>query len=466
MVEGEYWYEGSTHTPIEPHCALADFDPTGFLTVWSSTQVAHYLHRDLAKVLGLPTQRIRVIQPVVGGAFGGKSEPFSLEFCAAKLAMITGRPVKILYTREEVFYAHRGRHPMRLHYRTGVKRDGTLTGVDAQDPDRRRRLLVVRAGHHLLLGPAADRALPHAAPTASTRRACSPTSRAADPSAATARCSRASRSSASSTSSPRRSASIRSSCGGRNFLGENTRTVNGMRVTSNGFPECLDAVERASGWTREVPPHALRPRPRRRRQHVHHRHQLLHLPERDAAVGASSSSSTAAAARPCSAAPPTSARASDSVLAYIVCEELGLELRRRARRRRRHRPHPGRPRLATRAARRSWSATPAWTRRASCARKVARGAGRALGRARRARSRSPAASRAAMRDPAQHVHDRPGGVPARRGAVRHARLGRLVPEPQARRRLPRRHDRRLARLLVHRARRRGRVRRRDRARRA
>ena len=121
MVEGEYWYEGSTHTPIEPHCCARrlrrrpDSSP-----LWSSTQVAHYLHRDLARVLGLPTQRIRVIQPVVGGAFGGKSEPFSLEFCAAKLSMVTGRPVKILYTREEVFYAHRGRHPMRLRYRTGV----------------------------------------------------------------------------------------------------------------------------------------------------------------------------------------------------------------------------------------------------------------------------------------------------------------------------------------------------------
>jgi 4-hydroxybenzoyl-CoA reductase subunit alpha len=83
VVEGDYWYEGSTHAPIEPHCAIGDFDGTGFLTLYSSTQVGHYLHRDLARVLGLPAQRIRVIQPVVGGAFGGKSEPFSLEFCAA-----------------------------------------------------------------------------------------------------------------------------------------------------------------------------------------------------------------------------------------------------------------------------------------------------------------------------------------------------------------------------------------------
>ena len=71
-------------------------------------------------MLELPPSAIRVIQPPLGGAFGGKCEPFNLEFCVAKLAMITGRPVKMLYTREEVFYAHRGRHPMHMHYRTGV----------------------------------------------------------------------------------------------------------------------------------------------------------------------------------------------------------------------------------------------------------------------------------------------------------------------------------------------------------
>ncbi len=197
VVEAEYWYEGSTHGAIEPHCCVAEFDATGFLTLWSSTQVAHYLHRDLARVLGLLTRRIRVIQPVVGGAFGGKSEPFSLEFCAAKLALITGRPVKILYTREEVFYAHRGRHPMRLKYRTGVTRDGRLVSsrptTRASSSPRRTRC-------------------PR---TASIRRACSRTSPAAGRSAGTARCSRASRSSASSTSSPRKSAWTRSRCAGR-----------------------------------------------------------------------------------------------------------------------------------------------------------------------------------------------------------------------------------------------------------
>jgi len=94
--------------------------------------VPHYLHRELARVLEVPYDRVRVIQPPVGGAFGGKSEPFDLEFCVAKLAMVTGRPVKLLYTREELFYSHRGRHPMKMHYRLGATAEGRLTACDAR----------------------------------------------------------------------------------------------------------------------------------------------------------------------------------------------------------------------------------------------------------------------------------------------------------------------------------------------
>ena len=132
VVAEDYFFEGSTHAAIEPHCALATVDGGGVLTVWSATQVSHYLHRELAKVLGWPAHRIRVIQPPLGGAFGGKSEPFDLEFCAALLAIRTGRPVKFLYTREEVFLAHRGRHPMRLHWKLGASADGTLRACDSR----------------------------------------------------------------------------------------------------------------------------------------------------------------------------------------------------------------------------------------------------------------------------------------------------------------------------------------------
>ena len=78
-------------------------------------------------MLELPAARVRVIATPNGGGFGGKSDPFSHEICAAKLALLTGRPVKITLTREEVFYAHRGRHPVLMWIRTGVRRDGRIT---------------------------------------------------------------------------------------------------------------------------------------------------------------------------------------------------------------------------------------------------------------------------------------------------------------------------------------------------
>jgi 4-hydroxybenzoyl-CoA reductase alpha subunit len=130
VVAGRWSYAGSTHAPIEPHCALATWSPDGELTLWSATQVTHYLHRELAKVLGVPEARIRVVQPALGGAFGGKSEPFDLEFCVALLSRRTGRPVKILYTREEVFYSHRGRHPMQFDFRIAGDAQGTITAVE------------------------------------------------------------------------------------------------------------------------------------------------------------------------------------------------------------------------------------------------------------------------------------------------------------------------------------------------
>ncbi len=126
--EDAFFKDAATHAPIEPHSALAHYR-AGKLTVWTATQVPHYVQRALARVLGLPQDRVRVIKPALGGGFGGKGEPFPLEFCAALLAMRAGRPVKITYTREEVFLTHRGRHPMHMRIRTGVLEDGTITAV-------------------------------------------------------------------------------------------------------------------------------------------------------------------------------------------------------------------------------------------------------------------------------------------------------------------------------------------------
>ncbi|HEX5606998.1 MAG TPA: molybdopterin cofactor-binding domain-containing protein, partial [Candidatus Binatia bacterium] len=129
IFEDTYFYQGNTHLPMEQYCAVGSYGPDNKLTVWSSTQTPHYLHRALAKVLKLPASRIRVIATPVGGGFGGKSDPFSHEICAAKLSMITRRPVKITLTREECFYVHRGRHPVKMLARTGVKNDGTIQAM-------------------------------------------------------------------------------------------------------------------------------------------------------------------------------------------------------------------------------------------------------------------------------------------------------------------------------------------------
>ena len=128
VFEDLFFYQGNTHLALEQHATLAYLDPDGLLTIASSTQTPHYLHRAAAKVLGIPPGRLRILAPPQGGGFGGKTDPFNHEIVAAKAALVTGRPVKIALTREEVFYCHRGRHPVLMRMRTGVAKDGSITG--------------------------------------------------------------------------------------------------------------------------------------------------------------------------------------------------------------------------------------------------------------------------------------------------------------------------------------------------
>src|SRR6266849_6662909 len=132
IFEDTFFFQGNTHLPIEQHASVAIKDPDGKLTIWSSTQTPHYVHRALAKVLEMSASHIRVIATPNGGGFGGKSDPFNHEIVVCKLSMITGRPVKVTLTREEVFYCHRGRHPVLMHVKTGVKKDGSITGMHFQ----------------------------------------------------------------------------------------------------------------------------------------------------------------------------------------------------------------------------------------------------------------------------------------------------------------------------------------------
>src|SRR5688572_9635727 len=127
-----FFFEGNTHLPLEQHATVATKDPDGKLVVHSSTQTPHYLHRALTKALEMPAAHIRVIATPNGGGFGGKSDPFNHEIVVARAAMLLDRPVKICLNREEVFMCHRGRHPVLMRFRTGVTRDGRITGMDLQ----------------------------------------------------------------------------------------------------------------------------------------------------------------------------------------------------------------------------------------------------------------------------------------------------------------------------------------------
>ncbi|HEX6387718.1 MAG TPA: molybdopterin cofactor-binding domain-containing protein, partial [Anaerolineae bacterium] len=126
--EDVFFYQGNNHLAMEQHAAVAQYDGQR-LTLWSSTQTPHYVHRALEQVLEIPRSRIRVSATPNGGGFGGKTDPFPHEIVVCKLAMMTGRPVKCTLTREEVFYTHRGRHPVLMWVKTGVKKDGTITAM-------------------------------------------------------------------------------------------------------------------------------------------------------------------------------------------------------------------------------------------------------------------------------------------------------------------------------------------------
>ncbi|HYA57451.1 MAG TPA: molybdopterin cofactor-binding domain-containing protein, partial [Thermoplasmata archaeon] len=125
-------FAGVTHAFTEPLVTIAEATPDGRLTVWSATQVPHYLHRALSEVLGLPMHRIRVIKPEVGGGFGGKSDPLPHEIVCAALALETGRPVKVLFDRDEVFYTNHGRHPTQNDVRIALGKDGEILAYDIE----------------------------------------------------------------------------------------------------------------------------------------------------------------------------------------------------------------------------------------------------------------------------------------------------------------------------------------------
>lgn len=238
-----------THAAMEPHSTVANYDANK-LTVWSSTQTPYYLHRTIALVLGMPMSRIRVIKPLVGGGFGGKDEPLGHEIVTALLARKAGRPVKLTVTREEVFYIHRGRPDQQVDLKTGVTKDGKITAVYCKTIQNGGAFcsygVVTLLYSGALLGAIYDirnmkfdgyRVLTNTPACGAMRGHGTVNVRFAfesqldmiahdlgiDP------------------------AEIRL----RNALQPNTRTVNDLRVTSYGYPDCIRKVVERSDWNKK-----------------------------------------------------------------------------------------------------------------------------------------------------------------------------------------------------------------------
>jgi len=131
--EDEFTLPAQSHVPMETHCTVASFDGgSNRLTVWTSTQCPYYVQCLLAETLEMKEGDVRIIKPHVGGGFGGKNELFADQFCSAFLSRKTGRPVKIVLSREEDFYATRRRTPLHCYLKLGAKRDGTLLAKEVK----------------------------------------------------------------------------------------------------------------------------------------------------------------------------------------------------------------------------------------------------------------------------------------------------------------------------------------------
>jgi 4-hydroxybenzoyl-CoA reductase alpha subunit len=120
----------ATHGYLEPPATMAYYDPTGAITVWASKQSPYFHYRHLAACFKLPLSRVRVVQPFIGGGFGGtKNDSLAGDFCSILLSKMTGKPVKYVESMEEELATSRRRHSMIVYSKTGVDKDGKLTAI-------------------------------------------------------------------------------------------------------------------------------------------------------------------------------------------------------------------------------------------------------------------------------------------------------------------------------------------------
>ena len=129
VVEEVFYSQAQAHAMLEPHACNARLDVRNRLVIYSTTQTPFHMRRIMAKTLGLPIEKIRLIKPRVGGGFGGK-QAFHGEMFAALVTLRTKKPSKCVYTREEVFGSTYTRHPMRITMKIGANKDGKIQVID------------------------------------------------------------------------------------------------------------------------------------------------------------------------------------------------------------------------------------------------------------------------------------------------------------------------------------------------
>ncbi|HKZ50387.1 MAG TPA: molybdopterin cofactor-binding domain-containing protein, partial [Dehalococcoidia bacterium] len=130
--EDTFHTESRVHAALEPHGAVALWNPSGSLTIWTPCQQPYELRSSLAANMGIAEERIRLIKPTIGGGFGGKIDPFAHQFAAAWLARVAGRPVKVVLSREEIFLGTCRDYNFVITLKIGAKKDGSITAREAR----------------------------------------------------------------------------------------------------------------------------------------------------------------------------------------------------------------------------------------------------------------------------------------------------------------------------------------------
>jgi 4-hydroxybenzoyl-CoA reductase subunit alpha len=240
------------HAQIEPHACLAAFDPlSASLTVQSVSQVGYYLHLMLSQCLEMDSSRIRVVKPFIGGGFGARVEVLNFEIVTALLARAAGGKVMMQLTREENFLTHRARPQTNVKLRIGMRRDGRITACQCEVIQRGGAyagygiITILYAGallHGIYDIPAVKydgyRVYTNLPPCGAMRGHGSVNVRHA------IECGidRMARELGLDPFEVRRV----------NLLHAPTRTLSGLIVNSYGLGNCLDVVERASGWRERI----------------------------------------------------------------------------------------------------------------------------------------------------------------------------------------------------------------------